>query len=353
MDCAPDACHRLAVFYKIREMGPVDGLKYLDLQSPYDECRNYRMYNWSLVRYWGAASVPGLISMMGPEPYNPPRSQELGNPLIACELLAALDGDASDAVPPLTQFLSKEFYVEDSVFSPIETLTCIGVGSDQIVDYGINVLNGSYLGPYDLNYRKTSVCYMLGRLADPTDQRVIDKIKEYLDLTLQPRMPGTFGYSFRDSDAARAALYMLGVDQDEMLRAIVENGDGYALIRIGDERAIEALKEVLSHPVVDPLKWNVYLPLEELCLLGPRDDVMEIIIDRLKNWETGQDYYLLDLISSFGPDAIDTLPYLLEIYRKRKAEESGLSDGVNRARLLPLETAIIRVSEGTYWQVDD
>ena len=353
MDCGPDANHKLAVFYTIREMGPTDGLKPLGIDSPFDECSNHRMYYWSIVRYWGAQAVPGLTAMMGSEPSEPSGNPAPGNPRIACELLSALGGDASDAATPLTMDLYKEFYVDEDVFSPIDALAYIGVRIDQIIDYGISVLDSPRFSEYSGDYRKTSVCYMLGRIADPSDQRVIDKIKEYLDLTLQPTLPHFQGFSYKDSDAARAALYMLGVDQEEMLRALVENGDGYALIRIGDERAIEALREVLSTPVVDPLKGSMYFPLEELCLLGPRDDVIEIIVDQLKNWETSPNYELLDLISSFGPDAIDTLPYLLEWYNKMKAEEPGLTDSTNRYRLLPLETAIVRVSEGTYWQIED
>jgi hypothetical protein len=54
-----------------------------------------------------------------------------------------------------------------------------------------------------------------------------------------------------------------------------------------------------------------------------------------------------------APPVIDTLPYLLQWYEKVKEEEPNFLESINRSRLLNVETAIVRVTEGTYWQVDD
>ncbi len=359
-----DAFERLAAFYKLKEVSPEEAIPAL---FEFEESERFAMqeYNRGLAECWDADAVPVLMEILEHSSF------EEGEDMIiehfqgwaAVDGLGAIGPDAREAVPLLLRKMNETDLDLYQYGNFCDALESIGVGSDEVIDILLAALDKN---TRRRELRSESACFVLGALCSPEDQDVIDRLVEFVKE--KESSTGTFNAS--QAIAGRWALWQLGWNKGENLemiletatlespQGIVENASAWeACARTGDERTIEALRVVI-------LELNpscVYLALNKLERLGPRPDVIEILIGALDRREYVAElpgvpmlsipassmsvvvgYFAARTLGKLGGGAGDALPAMLDLYEyyKREAESDE-----ELLRLSVIEEAIIRVYE--------
>lgn len=337
---ASSSMTRVAAFIALKERGSEEVIP--QMMNVRDADHLYVFSPWLAInRLWGESAVPVLIPYVDVDHLNP--ENEIQGSWTALDALAEIGHPSREIVPLLLESLENpvdqvSFYHRDQC----EVLWAIAEPSDEVIEAFVRLVENK-----DLEWIIDSACYALGDLASSDNEEVIASLEALVEreMSNEHRSPGWLSSG---ELAARAALWKLGVNQEENYRVISDEAETgtyafAALAYIGNdqsfelvcrtilesndlltlmpafkninsfgqqERVIECLKEALNRP-------TLYFPDDG----PPSTEPPEVESDG--SWAFDIGAYALWHIARVGAEPEDILPEMIEFYQGRSENMSG------------------------------
>jgi hypothetical protein len=353
-----DPMERVAANIVLIERGPESVIPDL-INLPFDNLRPTTVLR-VLDNIWGADAVPVLMEYFDPSTlFDVEQTENYAASWRAVDGFNTIGPDADVAIPGILSALDEPRDTSIIFPSLYRTLANIGVTNDEIVDKLIEGFEGELVLDYE------DVCYALGKLASPDDRRVIDVLQNFIE---QDESNDTDGDRLM---AARTALYVLGVDRDEIF-ADMENytadwdsiGWFDELVYMGDDRSFYLLCYLAEeYDGLPMLNKNVIASVTDY---GPEPRVIRCLAGFLNNqpyntedlggwdfmvdYETEYDKRFLAAtnLARFGAASESCIPDMLWLYRGVIDEDE--ESPMRNHRLVELASDLLRIHEDIpYW----